>query len=310
MILTVTPNTALDQVMEIRHYVPGRRIDIIQQTECMGGKGNLASGFIANLGAKTVSLAFAAGRNGRRLAEMLKERGARADFTLAQGETRRILVLVDDKRAVQTWLVPVSLRVNRAIERDLEKRVAKWLTRASWLALCGSLPPGCSAGIYRRLTRLAHKYKVPVLADGRGPAFSEALEARPEVIRFNREELELTLGRKISSMAAVIREMRRMISRGIGLAVCSLGAEGAVAVTRDHGWRFMPPKIRQKSSAGSGDAFTAAIMVWRERGADWPEAIRWACAAGAAKAVHARTDHPLDIASVRRMYRKVRVTSF
>ncbi len=309
MILTVTPNTALDQVIEIRHYVPGQRLEIIQQTECIGGKGNLASGFIADLGAKTVSLAFAAGRNGKRLAEMLRERGARADFTVAHGGTRRLLVVVDARRKVQTWLVPVSLRVNRAIERELERRAAQRLPRASWIALCGSLPPGCSTDIYRRLTQLAHKHKVPVLIDGRGPVFSKALVARPEVVRFNREELELTSGRKLRSAAAIILEMRRIVSRGIELAVCSLGAEGAIAVTRDRGWKFVPPKVRQKSSAGSGDAFTAAILVWRERGADWPEALRWACAAGAAKAVHARTDHPLDVNEVRRMYRRVKVAS-
>ena len=307
MILTVTPNTALDQVIEIPHYVPGLRLDIVKETECMGGKGNLASGFIADLGAKTVSLAFAAGRNGRRLAQMLSERGARVDFAPAEGETRKILVVVDERRAVQTWLVPVTLRVNREIERDLEQRVARWLPKSSWLALCGSLPPGCSPKIYHRLTRLAHSLQIPVLIDARGPALANALPARPQVVRFNKEELELTLGRKVPGMPVIIRELRRIVAAGVELAVCSLGAEGAVAVTAHSGWRFVPPKVNQKSSAGSGDAFTAAILVWRERGAAWPEAIRWACAAGAAKAIHARTDHPLDVATVRRMYRGVRI---
>ena len=309
MILTVTPNTALDQVIEIPHYVPGLRLDILKETECMGGKGNLASGFISDLGAKTVSLAFAAGRNGRRLASLLRERGVRPDFTIAGGETRRILVVVDARRAVQTWLVPVTLRVNRQIERDLEQRVARWLPKASWLALCGSLPPGCSPKIYHRLTRLAHSLKIPVLIDARGPALANALPARPEVVRLNKEELELTLGKKVPETPAIIRELRRIVAGGVELAVCSLGADGAVAVTAQAGWKFVPPKLKQKSSAGSGDAFTAAIMVWRERGAAWPEAIRWACAAGAAKAIHARTDHPLDLASVRRMYRGVKVAN-
>lgn len=309
MILTVTPNTALDQVIEIPDYMPGHRLDIMKETECIGGKGNLASGFIADLGAKTVSLAFAAGRNGRRLAEMLRERGARADFTQAQGETRRILVVVDERRAVQTWLVPVSLRVNRKIERDLEWRVTRWLPKSSWLALCGSLPPGCSPNIYQRLTRLAHSHRIPVLIDARGPALANALPARPEVVRFNKEELTLTLGRKLRDKSAIIRELRRIVASGVELAVCSLGAEGAIAVTAHGGWRFVPPQVKQKSSAGSGDAFTAAIIVWRERGAAWPEAIRWACAAGSAKAIHAQTDHPLRLASIRRMYRGVKVAN-
>jgi len=307
MILTVTPNTALDQVVEIKHYVPGLRLDILKETECIGGKGNLASGFAVDLGAKSVSLAFAAGRNGRRLAELLRERGVRADFTAAQGETRRIVVIVDEEREIQTWLVPVSLRVNRRMEADLERRAARWLPKASWLALCGSLPPGCSPRFYYRLCHRAHQAGVPVLIDSRGPALAHALPARPEVLRLNREELELTLSERIPDLPALIAALRRLVAEGVQLAVCSLGPKGAVAVTGTSGWRFVPPKIRQRSSAGSGDAFTAALLVWRERGADWPEAIRWACAAGAAKALEARTDHPLDLATVRRMFRRVQV---
>ncbi|MBI4166514.1 MAG: hexose kinase [Acidobacteria bacterium] len=307
MILTVTPNTALDQVIEIPHYVPGFRLHILKETECIGGKGNLASGFIADLGAKTVSLGFAAGRNGHRLAEMLRVRGAPPDFTPARGETRRLLVVVDERRQVQTWLVPATLHVNRKIERDLEQCAARWLPKSSWLALCGSLPLGCSPGIYRRLVRLAHSHRVPVLVDARGPALSNALPVRPEVVRLNKEELELTLGKRITSLPAIVRELRRIVAGGVEVAVCSLGADGAVAATAQAVWQFLPPKVRQKSSAGSGDAFTAAILVWRERGAEWLEAILWACAAGAAKAMHARTDHPLDLAAVRRKYRDVNV---
>jgi 1-phosphofructokinase family hexose kinase len=307
MILTVTPNTALDQVIEIDHYVPGRRLDILKETECIGGKGNLASGFASDFGADSVSLAFAAGPNGRRLAAMLRERGVRPDFTEALGETRRILVIVDGKREIQTWLVPVTLRVNQTIERDLERRAARWLPKASWLALCGSLPPGCSSRLYNRLCRRAHNARVPVLIDSRGPALASALVARPEVVRLNKEELELTLGKRIPDMTSLIAALRHIVAAGVLLAVCSLGADGAVALTNTEGWRFIPPRIRQRSSAGSGDAFTAAIMVWRKKGADWPEAIRWACAAGAAKALEARTDHPLDRAIIRQMYGRVKV---
>ena len=82
-----------------------------------------------------------------------------------------------------------------------------------------------------------------------------------------------------------------------------------MAVTNTGGWRFVPPRIRQKSSAGSGDAFTAAILVDREKGGDWPQAIRWACAAGTVKARESRTDHPLDSSRVRAMVRRVKVTS-
>ncbi|MBZ5543906.1 MAG: hexose kinase [Acidobacteriia bacterium] len=307
MILTITPNTALDEVLEVEHYVPGERLGIQKETLCIGGKGNLTSIFAVDLGARSVSLGFAAGENGRKLPRMLRERGVRADFSPARGETRRIRVIVDAKRQVQTWLVPETLRVTRVAERDLEKRAAHWIPNARWLALCGSLPPGCSPHLYYHLTRRAHASSVPVLIDSRGAALAHALAAQPEVVRLNKQELQQTLGEPIPNLQSVLAALRRLLVEGLQFAVCSLGAEGAVAVTSEGGWRTVPPKIAQRSSAGSGDAFTAALLVWREKGAEWPEALRWATAAGTAKAQEACTDHPLDLRRVHALCRRVRL---
>lgn len=307
MILTVTPNTALDEVLEVEHYVPGERLSIQKETLCIGGKGNLASAFAMDLGARSVSLGFAAGENGRRLARMLRERGVRADLSPARGETRRIRVVVDEKRQAQTWLVPETLRVTRAAERDLEKRATRWIPKAAWLALCGSLPAGCSPHLYCRLARRAHESACPVLIDSRGAALAHTLAAQPEVVRLNKTELQQTLGQPIPNLQSLHAALRRLLAEGIQLAVCSLGADGAMAVTSEGGWHTVPPKIVQRSSAGSGDAFTAALLVWREKGADWPEALRWATAAGTAKAQEARTDHPLDLRRVQAICRRVRL---
>jgi 1-phosphofructokinase len=203
--------------------------------------------------------------------------------------------------------MPESLRATRAGQDHLIGRFERWLVKTQWVALCGSLPQGCSADLYRRLTRQARDRGVPVLIDARGPALAKALASRPEVVRLNREELELTLGEKIPTAPRLLLAMRRLIAEGIQFVVCTLGREGAVAVTDTGGWRVVAPTIQMRSSAGSGDAFTAALLVWRAKGADWPVALRWAAAAGTAKAVNAPTDAPLDLDRVRAIYRRVRV---
>ena len=306
MILTVTPNTALDHVYEVEHYVPGARLRAVAEAECIGGKGNLVSAFAVDFGAHSVSLGFAAGENGRRLTQLLRSRGVRPDLSPVQGETRRIMVVADQKRHGQTWLVPETLRVARHHERDLGRRLARWLPKSSWLALCGSLPPGSSAVLYRRFTTLAHSCRVPVLIDSRGRALTLALGASPQLVKLNRDELQATLGEAISRASALVTALRRLLAEGVELAVCTLGAAGAIAVTGKAGWRILPPAIQMVSSAGSGDAFTAALLAWREKGAEWPEALRWACAAGTAKALEARTDR-LDLDRARHLFRRVRV---
>jgi len=309
LILTVTPNTALERVLEVERYVPGARLTVRRDTQCIGGKGNLASAFAADLGAASVALGFAAGKSGWELATLLRSRGAKVDFSPAEGETRRTVVVVDEALPGQTWLMPESLRATRAGQRHLSSRFGHWLGKASWVALCGSLPRGCPATLYRRLSREARARGVPVLIDARGPALAQALASRPEVVRLNREELELTLGEKIPTTPRLLLAMRQLVAEGIQVVICTLGDEGAVALTDTGGWRIVPPAIQMRSSAGSGDAFTAALLVWHAKGADWPVALRWATAAGTAKALHARTDFPLDMDQVRRIYRHIRVTA-
>lgn len=312
MILTVTPNTALDHVLVVDSFEHGARLEVAQHFECIGGKGNLVSAFAADFGARSVSLGFAAGQNGRRLAELLRRRGVRPDFSPAGGETRRINVVVDAKRRQQTWLVSETLRVTRQHERDLEKRVAKWLPKASWLALCGSFPPGCSRDLFVRLVNLAHDCGVPALIDSRRIPLLQVLrhrKARPEVLKLNHEELAATLDIREPAKSEFTGVLVRTGARApIELVICTMGPRGAIAMALSSNarWLVRPPVIRQSSSAGSGDAFTAALLVWREKGADWPEALRWACAAGTAKALEDRTDH-LDLDRVRTFYRRVKI---
>lgn len=306
MILTVTPNTALDHVMVVHRYVPGERLSVVKQAECIGGKGNVVSAFIADFGARSVSLGLAAGKNGHRLAQLLRQRGVRADFTWSEGESRRVIVIVEEDSPDQTLLLPATLSVKRATERDLEKRVAYWLPRSSYLALCGSLPPGCSAELYARLSGQARRSRVPVLIDAHGPALAHALKTQPDVVKLNRAELEKTFGQQISGTPALATALRRLVAEGVGLAVCTLGSQGAEAVSAAGAWQVLPPEVKPRSSTGSGDAFTAALLKWREDGAEWPEALRWAAAAGAAKALGARTDW-LDLRTMRSLVKRVTV---
>jgi tagatose 6-phosphate kinase len=310
MILTVTPNTALDHVLEVEHFAPGERLKVLAERECIGGKGNLVSAFAVALGAESVSLGFAAGASGRRLASLVRARGAEPDFTWAEGETRRITVVVDRRRGIQTWLVRETMRVTRAQVKQLVFRVERWLPRASWLALCGSLPTGCPGDLYLRLAKMARARGVRVLVDSRGAALLGAIQGSPEVIKLNLEELEETLGepgkrsRKPSDAASVDPAVFQR--HGLELVICTMGEQGAIAAVPGNAWHCKPPRIRPLSSAGSGDAFTAALLVRTEKGDGWKECLRWATAAGSAKAMESRTDW-FRIENVKRFRQAARI---
>jgi 1-phosphofructokinase family hexose kinase len=306
MILTVTPNTNLDHVYVIERLVRSGHLVASETAECVGGKGGLLSAFAADLGASSVALGFAAGENARKLARLLRERGVRADFTPVQGETRCIITIVERQNVHQTLLMPVTLRCSHRNELDLMRRTERWLRRSCWLALCGSLPPGCSPHLYARLTRRARRHQVPVLIDSRGHALSFALAAGPTVVKLNVEELERTVGQQLSTRRELAQALRRVVAKGVTLAVCTLGAGGAVAVTAEAGWRVILPRVTARNAVGAGDAFAAGLLAARMKGQEWPEALRWAAAVGTAKVLELRNDG-LDRAKVRSLFPRVRV---
>lgn len=306
MILTVTPNTTLDHVYVVDMLVRGEKLEATESIECLGGKGGLLSAFAVDLGARSVALGFGAGENGRKLARLLRERGVVTDLTFVQGETRRIITIVERRKTGETLLQPVTLRCTRRDEINLLKRVDRWLGKASWLALCGSLAPGCSPDLYARLAKLARKHRVPVMIDSRGFALSCALPERPAVIKLNRTELDQTVGRKLAKTSELTTALRGLVARGVELAACTLGAGGVIAATAEAAWRFIPPTVRSKSATGAGDAFGAGLLTFRERGLDWEQALRWAVAAGTGKSLETRTDG-FNPATVRSVYRRVKI---
>jgi len=289
-IVTITANTALDHVLAVDRFAPGSRLSLMAETESIGGKGSLVSAFAVDLGVRSVALGLAAGENGRRLAKLLKARSVVTDFSPAEGETRRIVVVVERSGHRQTWLVPQTLYATAKGIRHLRERMVRWLRNSSWLVLSGSLSPGCSARLYHTLTHQAHACGARVLIDASGPPLKYALEGKPDVVKLNRQELEQTVGRRIPNIYSLVARLRRFVNQGAELAVCTLGADGAVATCRDRAWRCIPPRIAAGSSAGSGDAFTAALLTAREQGADWQEALRWGTAVGTAKALEEVTD--------------------
>lgn len=87
--------------------------------------------------------------------------------------------------------------------------------------------------------------------------------------------------------------LRSRIAAGARLAVCTLGADGAVAVDEDGTVHRVPAEsVEVVDTNGAGDAFLAGVLDARLDGADIPDALR-AGARSAASVLRTRHLHPL-----------------
>jgi acarbose 7IV-phosphotransferase len=83
-------------------------------------------------------------------------------------------------------------------------------------------------------------------------------------------------------LADPVAYLRDRVARGCALAVCTRGAEGALACDADGLWQVDPAPAVPVDSNGAGDAFLAGLLAGLLAGRDTPSALGWASAAGAA----------------------------
>lgn len=118
MIITVTPNTAIDRTLFVPEFRLEKTIRSSRTVLGMGGKGTDASWVLGAIGAPNRALGFAAGLAGKRLQTMLEERGSETDLVWVGGETRVNIIIVADDGSGQSTFTMDTLKVTAAIDRD------------------------------------------------------------------------------------------------------------------------------------------------------------------------------------------------
>ena len=132
----------------------------------------------------------------------------------------------------------------------------------------------------RDLTTLFAEHGVRVAVDTSGAALLAAVDAGPDLVKPNRQELAAAVGTPLNSLGDVIAAAEKLRSRGVKAVLASLGADGAVLVD-DSGAVFGTAEaIDPMSTVGAGDALLAGFLA---AGAQGPEALiegmAWARAA-------------------------------
>lgn len=295
MIVTVTPNPSIDRTVTL-------------PVELVRGAVHRVSSVSSEPGGKGVNVARA-----------LRLAGIDVITVLPAGDHDPILAAL---RAIDVEFhrVPVTaaVRTNLAItESDgtttkinepgavvepvdidaLTQAVAEHARAAQWVVLSGSLPPGMSDSWYSDMVVALRPYgcKVAVdTSDGPLAALAANLDrAAPDLIKPNSEELAGLSGVTAESLESAVRRgdsapvvsaARRLIDRGVGAVLATLGAAGAVLVDADGAWLATPPPITPRSTVGAGDSALAGYLRAHIDGADAPLRLQMAVAYGSGAA--------------------------
>ncbi|RZU64271.1 hypothetical protein EV379_0565 [Microterricola gilva] len=261
MILTVTPNAALDLTWWVDRIEPGATHRVPSGMARAGGKSLNVARVAHQQGAAVLAIATAGGTTGAELELELRASGLPHELVPVAASTRRSLALYDAGNDETSIFNEFGENHSDAEWRLLLDAVDAASLDASCLVGSGSLPPRSDAAsydsddFYPTLVRMAAARGIPSVIDTSGSALLAAADAGATVLKPNREELIAA-----TDIGDPIRAARSLIARGAGLVLLSLGSAGMIAVgSGDEYLSARLPEPLVGNPTGAGDAAVAAV---------------------------------------------------
>jgi 1-phosphofructokinase len=282
MIITVTLNPAVDQMLVLERFTPGDTNRVRESRIDPGGKGINVSRVLRELGRESMAAGLAPGTLGRFVEHSLLESGILCDFVHTRGQTRTNLTVLDESSHETTLLSYRGPEIDPRHMHTLETRLRRYLGPNDWLVIAGSIPPPIEPDAYPRLLNLAHQSGTHTVLDADAEALAAGLTGHPEIVKTNHHEAERLLGRSLESDELLLGAADEMRSAGAATSIVTAGERGAVMVSETAAWWCWPPETAVVSAVGAGDALLGGLLYKLEAGEGIEEGLRWGAAAGAA----------------------------
>lgn len=304
MIITVTPNAAVDKTLTVPNFQTGFRHRASESLTLPGGKGVNIARALKALGEPVVITGLVGGRAGQQIVEGLQRENILNDLIHIGGESRTSTAVVDPTTMTQTEVVEYGPVVTEQETEALLDKIEYLAKGARFVVLAGSLPRKVSEDFYAAVLQRIRRHRCFVVLDSAGEPLRRGVRGRPNLVLPNLREAEDLVGHEFHDEQDMI-EATGMI--------CDMGARNVIIKT-PHGCvaRFrigrsqrlytatVAPLASVVSTVGSGDAFLAGFVAARFQKMEHAECLRHALAVGAANTQHYGAG-VLDVEDVRRL---------
>jgi tagatose 6-phosphate kinase len=306
MILTLTPNPALDITYAVPRLHVGESHRVSVTGTHAGGKGLNVAGVLACMEVEHVAIAPVSEPHRDFFTEDAAQRGIRLRVIDTPVPLRRS-VAVFSADGLATVLNEQGESQPQEVWDEITAMVRATARPGDVLAISGSLPPLTPDDALVSLCLAAAGAGAELVVDGRGRWVSEVLAAVPALLKPNASEAASMTGIEDPTRAA-----HALVEQGAWAAIVSRGADGIVLVTE--AGRVIEARPRTPgvgNATGAGDALTAAITVGLDGvprdEVDWPAVLRVGVAWSAA-AVRQRVAGVIDRTDVDALFEDIDVT--
>lgn len=266
MILTVTPNPAVDQTVVLDEPFSEESVNRCSDSQLdAGGKGVNVSKYLSELDAQTVASGFGGGLLGEYLTKELDAAGVAHDFVTTDEQTRLNTTILDPDSEYKLNQSGPSIA-----PRDIDKLVETVRSHDPDIVLVGgSLPPGFDPSDVDRLATAGDWWT----AVDTGGDLLTRLDANYALCKPNRHELAEATGRPTNTLEQCVTAAKALQRQGFERVVASLGSDGAVMVTENAVYRAPALDVEATDTVGAGDALVAGVLAGVNEGLSEHEAL-------------------------------------
>lgn len=239
-----------------------------------GGKGSNQAITIARLGG-TVTFMTRIGHDvfGKEALELFKKEDIDTSYVSIDSETHTGagIIFVDSSGQNAIGVAPGA---NYTLTEEMLDRNHALFRHCKYLLLQLEIS---DKTVYHALS-LANKAKtVTVLNPAPARRIDEDYFPMIDIITPNESEAECLTGIVIQTKGDAVRAGKWFVDRGIGTAIITLGADGALMVNKDEEHFFPAEKVIPTDTTGAGDAFNGALVYRLASGESLESAMAFAC---------------------------------
>ena len=258
-VATITLNPAYD-LLGFCPKVELGDVNLVQTNALLpAGKGINVAKVLSDLDVKLTLGGFLGKENRDGFNLLFNSLNVEDKFQTVEGRTRINVKLTEENSEV----TDLNFSGFTITEQDWQSFVTdslEWLKDFDMIAISGSLPTGVSLDKFTNWMEQVKTICPKVVFDSSRDALVAGLKAKPWLIKPNDKELEMFVGRKLSTLAEIKAAAMELINEGIENVVISLGSKGALWVTKHEAWLAKPPKCQVVSTVGAGDSMVGGLM--------------------------------------------------
>lgn len=255
MIITVTPNPALDTTVTLERLTPGGTHRVAPAALRAGGKGVNVARVLHDQGEDAVAIAPVSATEAAFSADL---EPVPHSLVGTPWPLRRSTAIVETETGTTTILNESGNPQPTTVWTEMHDVITSRLPGARCLVVSGSTPPEAPDSLVADLITDARHAGIPTIADATGVQLLGAARAGAQLLKPNRDELRDTTGE-----ADAVAGARALQSLGAQTIVVSLGEDGMIVVPPGNApvRHARLDRVLSGNPTGAGDAAVASLAA-------------------------------------------------